>query len=282
LNPGDPIDVLIPTYNSAQFLDEALRSVKRSVPVNRIVAVDHFSTDGTIQILRKHGAEVYFEGKSLGYARQLLIENAVTNVFMMLDSDVVIEADRWYPRALELLNRVVDGRGKIGAVALIPSLGPPIPLKKYTEFWWRLIPSLGRNFFLCHATLFLKDAVEGIRIPESLGAAEDVYVWLHIRRRGYATRTMRVNGTHHFVMSERKGYWMGANLRILKGLLGNEVTPFVLRNVLLYPLLAFMAAVGTRDPEVFSYNIKRWYGYLQGYMHPGTFWQMTRAGEAGP
>jgi len=276
IDPTEPIDVLVATYNSASYLDQALTAIKRSVPINRIIAVDRYSADGTLDILKNHGAEVFFENKSLGYARQLLIEKAETDVFMMLDSDVLISEAHWYPNALKLLSdRNSEGR-PVGAVVLLPISRPPPPLQKYTEFWWRLMPTLERNFFLTNSTLFLKDAVEGIRIPEELGATEDVYIWLHVRGRGYTTLTMRVRGIHHFAHSEKKGYWMGANLRILQKFSGRAVLPFVIRNVMVYPALALVAAFFTRDAKVLTYNLKRWYGYLQGYLFPQKFYRINR------
>jgi len=280
LDPREPIDVLIATYNSAEFLDLAIEATKRCVPVARIVAVDHYSTDRTLDILRKHSAEIHFENVSLGYARQLLIQNAKTRVFMMLDSDVVLHDGNWYPRALGMLGSDVGGGKRVGAVSLIPSENPPVPLRKYTEFWWHLIPALERDFFVTHSTLILKEAVEGIKIPQSLGAAEDVYIWLHIRRKGQVTRTIRVRGIHHFAHSESKGSWMGANLRILQGLVGKEVLPFVLRNVCAYPMLSAIAAVLMRNGDVLTYNLKRWYGYLQGYSNPRKFRQIIRTRSA--
>lgn len=277
LQSSEPIDVLIPTYNSAQFLDQALNSVRRCIAVNRIVAVDHHSSDGTLDILLKHGAEIYYENKSLGYARQLLISKAKTRVFMMLDSDVVLEEGAWYNRALRSLGNYVNGGRQIGAVALIPSENPPHALTKYVQFWWRIVPALERDFFVTHSTLVLKDAVEGIRIPESLGAAEDIYIWLYMRSHGHATRTIRVKGIHYFSYSERKGYWMGANLRILQSLVGNEALQIVLRNVFLYPFLAFMAALFTCDFHVLEYNTRRWFGYLVGYMFPAKYHLIDRS-----
>lgn len=276
IDPTKPIDVLVATYNSASYLDGVLTAIKSSVPVSRVIAADRYSSDGTLDILKNHGAEIYFENKSLGHARQLLLEKVETEVFMMLDSDVLISEAHWYPNALKLLSdRNGEGR-PVGAVVLLPMSRPPPPLQKYTEFWWRLMPSLERNFFLTNSTLFLKDSVEGIRIPEELGATEDVYIWLHVRGRGYTTLTMRVRGIHHFAHSEKKGYWMGANLRTLQKFLGTAVLPFVIRNVMAYPALALVAAFFTRDSNVLKYNLRRWLGYLQGYLFPEKFHTISR------
>jgi glycosyltransferase involved in cell wall biosynthesis len=272
----ESVDVLMPTYNSAQYLDSALRSVEKAIPSCRLIAVDHFSTDGTIEILKKHGAHVYSDDKSLGHARQLLFEESTSPVVLMYDSDVVIGEEGWYKRAVRLLGTRSENGKPIGAVALLPNINPPVELENFKRFWWRLMPSLERNFFVTHSTLFLRESVRGIRIPERLGAAEDIYIWLHIRKRGYVSRTMTVAGIHYFTLSEKKGRWMGANLRILQSVVGKDARPFVLRNVLFYPFLAFVAATFTRDFHMLHYNIRRWFGYLVGYLFPKRYWQINR------
>ena len=275
-HPGESVDVLMPTYNSVRYLDAALRSVEKAVPDYRLIAADHHSNDGTLSVLKKHGAQVYLDDKSLGHARQMLFDRSTSHILLMYDSDVVIDEDGWYQRAVRLLgSRTEDGK-HIGAVALLPSVNPPIELEKFKGFWWRLLPSLQRDFFVTHSTLFLRESIEGIRIPERLGAAEDVYIWLHIRKRGYASRTMKVAGTHYFTLSQKKGRWMGANLRILQSYVGKEALQFVLRNVLFYPFLALVAAAFTWDSRMLEYNIKRWLGYLVGYLFPARYWQIDR------
>jgi len=266
----------MPTYNSAQYLDLALSSVEKAVPNYKLIVVDHNSNDGTLDILRRHGAEVYFDNKSLGRARQLLFEKSTSRILLMYDSDVTIDGEGWYQAALKLLgSRSEDGK-PIGAVALLPHVNPPVELERFKAFWWGLVPSLEREFFVTHSTLFLRESVQGIEIPEQLGAAEDIYIWLHLRRRGYVSRTMRVAGTHYFTFSEKKGRWMGANLRILQSLVGKEALQFVLRNVFFYPLLALIAALFSWDSHVLRYNIRRWFGYLVGYLFPSRYWQIDR------
>jgi glycosyltransferase involved in cell wall biosynthesis len=270
------IDVLMPTYNSVRYLDAVLRSVEKAIPYHRLIVVDHHSNDGTLDILREHGAQVYFDDKSLGRARQLLFEKSSSRIMLMLDSDVVICQEGWFDRAVRLLGTRSEDGLLVGAVALLPKINPPVELEKFKYFWWRLLPRLEREFFVTHSTLFLRESVEGIRIPEQLGAAEDVYIWLHVRRKGYASRTMKVEGVHYFALSEKKGRWMGANLRILYSLVGREALQFVLRNVLLYPFLAFLATAFTWDFRMLQYNIKRWLGYVVGYLFPTRYRQIDR------
>jgi len=265
LGRSPPIDVLMATYNSGDYLEDAIQGVMKCVPVHRIIAADHFSTDSTVEVLSRHGASVYFENVSLGYARQLLVEKAGTEVLMMLDSDVILEPAEWYQEALGLLGKVGADRRRVGAVVLLPSRLSVSPLQRYTNFWWRVRPSSKRRFFLTHSTLFLKEALQGITIPSQLSAAEDAFVWLHLRKRGFSTTLIEVPGVHQFVKSESKGRWMGANLRILEAIVGVAAFPFVLRNIIFYPFLALTAAIFTRDSELLLYNVRRWLGYLAGF-----------------
>jgi glycosyltransferase involved in cell wall biosynthesis len=272
----EPVDILMPTYNSVQYLDSALRCIEKAVPLCRFIVVDRHSSDGTLDVLRKHGAQVYFDDGSLGHARQILFEKSTSPTVLMYDSDVVIDEDGWYERAARLLGSRSENGEQVGAVALLPNVNPPIELEKFKRFWWKLLPSLEREFFVTHSTLLLRESVQGIRIPEQLGAAEDIYIWLHIRRKGYLSRTITVAGTHYFTFSEKKGRWMGANLRILQSIVGKEAIQFVLRNVLFYPILALIAAVFTFDLYVLQYNIRRWFGYLVGYVFPARYRELRR------
>jgi hypothetical protein len=272
----ETVDVLMPTYNSVKYLDSALRCIEKEIPNCRLIVVDHHSNDGTLEVLKRHGANIYFDDTSLGRARQLLFEKSNSRILIMFDSDVVIEEEGWYQRAVQLLNSSSEGGKRIGAVALLPAVNPPFELEKFKRFWWRLLPSLQREFFVTHSTLFLRESVKGIQIPQQLGAAEDVYIWLHIRKGGYISRTMEVRGTHYFTLSEKKGRWMGANLRILQSLVGVEALQFVLRNVLLYPFLALIAATFTWDSHVLYYNIRRWFAYVVGYFFPARYRLINR------
>ena len=273
---SERIDVLMATYDSARFLESALRSIEKAVPNHRLIVVDHHSNDGTLEILKVHGAEVYYDDTSLGHARQLLIEKSESQIVLMYDSDVVIEDEHWFVRAVRMLGSRSEGGEVIGAVAVLPRLNPPAELERFKRFWWRLLPSLERDFFVTHSTLFLRRSLKGIHIPEQLGAAEDIYVWMHLRKGGYVSRTITVDGIHHYTLSEKKPRWMGANLRILQSIVGTEALRFVLQNVMLYPFLALIAAMFTWDFSVLRYNVTRWFGYLTGYMFPARYWQIDR------
>jgi hypothetical protein len=66
----------------------------------------------------------------------------------MFDSDVVISEDGWYQKAAKLLGTPSEDGKCIGAVAILPRVNPPVELENFKRFWWRLFPSLQRDFFL--------------------------------------------------------------------------------------------------------------------------------------
>jgi glycosyltransferase involved in cell wall biosynthesis len=96
-----PIDVLVATFNSAPTLEAALAAARRLLPVHRLIVVDRASTDGTQEIARRAGAEVYGDEVGLGYARNYALRLATTDPVLFLDSDVIITRPDFYARAWE-------------------------------------------------------------------------------------------------------------------------------------------------------------------------------------
>lgn len=70
------VDVAVCTYQSEKYLNQCLMSIQKTVPFHKLIVVDHYSTDKTIEIARKYDAEIYFENIGLGHARQVAIEHS--------------------------------------------------------------------------------------------------------------------------------------------------------------------------------------------------------------
>jgi glycosyltransferase involved in cell wall biosynthesis len=102
------VAALIPTYNCAGFLPEAVASVRaQTVPVERIIVVDDGSTDDTAEVVGRLGADIlYLRQQNAGpsAARNAGIRAARTDWVALLDAD-----DLWLPdkteRQLALLDR---------------------------------------------------------------------------------------------------------------------------------------------------------------------------------
>src|SRR5712664_3388839 len=96
-----PVSVIIPTYNCARFVVEAIESVlAQTVVPTEIVVVDDGSVDDTQERLRSyHGRIRYFRQGNGGVsaARYRGMREAQQEFIAFLDAD-----DVWHPRKLEL------------------------------------------------------------------------------------------------------------------------------------------------------------------------------------
>lgn len=158
------VDVAVCTYQSEKYLDQCLMSIKKNVPFHKLIVVDHYSTDRTIEIAKKHNVEIYFENVSLGYARQIAIEHSNAPFILFVDSDVVFYDDEWFRASVMLFN---DEQRKVGAIGVeVPARLPPWR-QKYVDFWWKTIPQIRRPSF-SNVYFLRRKAIEGIKIPNQL------------------------------------------------------------------------------------------------------------------
>ena len=95
------IDVVVPAFNAARYLDEALVSVlSQDHAANRIIVIDDGSTDGTADVAAKFGAPVEItrrDNGGAGAARNTGIVRSTAAFVAFLDAD-----DRWIARKLTL------------------------------------------------------------------------------------------------------------------------------------------------------------------------------------
>ena len=93
-----PITVIIPAFNAAATIGDALASVAaQSRPPAQTLVVDDGSTDATARLARAHGAQVLsLRNGGVGAARNAGIVASTLPWIALLDAD-----DRWHPRRLE-------------------------------------------------------------------------------------------------------------------------------------------------------------------------------------
>jgi glycosyltransferase involved in cell wall biosynthesis len=96
---GHPlVSVLIPTYNRAQFLPEAIDSIlAQSYPNIEIVVVDDGSTDGTPEVMARYAGKVIYQRQKNGgvaSARNTTLRIAHGEFIAFLDSDDIAMPDR--------------------------------------------------------------------------------------------------------------------------------------------------------------------------------------------
>ena len=245
------VDVVVPTYQSEKYLDACLSSIVRTVPVNNLIVIDHYSTDRTVEIAEKYGAKIYFEDVGLAYARQLGIELASTPIFLMVDSDVVFFEENWFDRAY----RIMEEDPKVGGLGLWTPSRYPSWRQRYIDFWWRTVPASRRLGFV-NAYMLRKEALEGIKIPRFLNSYEHLYIKSYIERGGWTVKVIPVKGMHYYDHAEGKAVWLGAGNRVMAGF--KPFPKIFFLKVLPAPLKAVFPALAYRDPSIILKNTLYW------------------------
>ena len=127
------VTVAIPVLNGAAYLEEVLQAVAAQdvdVPVELLI-VDSGSTDGSLDIARRHGArviEIPQSEFSHGLTRNLAIEEATGDVVVFLTQDSTPASDRW-------LASMLEGFAQSDDVALV--FGPHIARPEHSHVFAR-------------------------------------------------------------------------------------------------------------------------------------------------
>jgi glycosyltransferase involved in cell wall biosynthesis len=172
------------TKNSQHLLAKCLASVYDNVPIKNIIVIDGFSTDRTLEIIDKFNRiygniQLHQMGGTRAKARTEGIRRVTTDWFMFLDSDVLLCKD-WFKKVQADLT---DGVGAVWGlnIDVLPNVKNKRILKMQTLVARQCFKLRGGM----HDTLILREAVEGIDIPEELHLYEDAYIVRYIENRGY-------------------------------------------------------------------------------------------------
>jgi glycosyltransferase involved in cell wall biosynthesis len=177
-----PVDIVILTRNSERMLRKCLDSVYENVPVNRLIIVDGYSTDNTLQIVKefqkRHGNVIIVQDKGTrGRARQIAINMVETDWFMFVDSDVILSQD-WFAKVEKLIRADV---GAIWGIEIWSVLRESKILKLFERATLKIFEKRGG----LHDLLIQRKAVDGIKIPYNLHTYEDAYIKSWICGKGY-------------------------------------------------------------------------------------------------
>jgi glycosyltransferase involved in cell wall biosynthesis len=185
------VSIVIPCYNQAHYLSDALHSVLGQTFTDwDVIIVNDGSTDNTAEIVSQFTDPriryIYQENQGLGGARNSGIQAAQGEMIALLDSD-----DVWEPKYLEEMLDRLNGYSEAAAVYCgiqhINSRGQPLgkPSVKNVrpEAFHQTIIYEG-NWLIPGAVIFRKKLADEVGLfDESLLGVEDTDLWLRLSDR---------------------------------------------------------------------------------------------------
>ena len=123
------VTVIIPSYNSVEFLDSTIESIKAQTfgfENIELIIIDDYSTDSTQELIDKYCAEyenikTYESGKKTGTpgrARNIGIANSTADYIMFIDHD-----DKYLPDTVEKLYNAITANNSDVAIGKFQSFG---------------------------------------------------------------------------------------------------------------------------------------------------------------
>ncbi len=123
------VSVIIPTYNSVEFLDSTISSIKNqsfNFDDIEVIIIDDYSTDDTLNLISKYCSEydnikTYESGKKTGTpgrARNIGIEKSNADYIMFIDHD-----DNYMPDTVEKLYSEITSKNSDIAIGKFQSFG---------------------------------------------------------------------------------------------------------------------------------------------------------------
>ena len=178
----DSVDVVLLTKNSDRKLKVCLESVYANVPVARLIAVDGYSTDKTLEILnwfneKYHNVKIILDKGNRATARQKGIADVTTDWFLFVDSDVILCKD-WYKKAQQYITPEVGG---VWGTEVWSTIGSDVTMKIFLRITRKIFEVRGGT----HDTLFRTELVKDIQIPKKLHVYEDAYIKSWVEKKGY-------------------------------------------------------------------------------------------------
>ena len=181
------VSVIIPTYNRADYLPQALRSVfDQSLSPSEVIVVDDGSSDGTADLVRGFRPAVRYiwqDHRGVSAARNLGLDEARGEVIAWLDADDLWEPDFLAASISHLEDQKLDGvyTGCIHIDAegnTLPQHGDRVvpPSELYSSL-------IDGNFIATPAIVLRKECYNQVDpFDTALSICEDYDMWLRLAR----------------------------------------------------------------------------------------------------
>ena len=179
------VSVVIPTYNRADFVREAIASVLRQdYPAIELIVVDDGSCDGTAAVVSGFGPDVQYlwqENRGVSAARNRGVAASTGDLITFLDSD-----DLWLPRKVSAQVAYFEAQAEAQAChtdEIWMRRGVRVNERRIhrKQGGWQFLASLPRCLISPSAIMMrrtLWDRLGGF--DESLPACEDYDLWLRL------------------------------------------------------------------------------------------------------
>jgi glycosyltransferase involved in cell wall biosynthesis len=135
MNGNKLVSVIVPTYNSAKYVEACLKSIlDQSYEHIELIVVDNNSKDNTKEIAQKYTTQVYNRGPERSAQRNFGVQHSQGDYILIIDSDMELSKD--------VVKACVQA---ISASNLVKAL--IIPEESFGEGFWTQCKKLERSFY---------------------------------------------------------------------------------------------------------------------------------------
>lgn len=129
------VSVIVPTYNSANYLEGCLKSIKeQSYEGIELIVVDNNSKDDTKKIAKEYTEQVYNSGPERSAQRNFGVKHSQGNYVLIIDSDMELSK-----HVISACVKAISTNQRIKALI--------IPEESFGEGFWSQCKKLERSFY---------------------------------------------------------------------------------------------------------------------------------------
>ena len=235
------ISVVIPVYNGANYLRQAVDSVlSQTYPDVEIIAIDDGSTDGSSSLLDEYEERVRVLSQpncgNVGLVRNIGIEHATGEFVAFLDQD-----DWWEPTKLAEQVGVFHSDAKIGLVhtavryfdeSLAREVGPQDPSARPQDFVGSCFEALLKGNAICNSSVMLRRTVldqagGGCSLLVLGNTVQDYDLWLRVAlvsEFGFLAKELTHFRLHNAQGHKDRRAMLREELRLLKRMCSSHAT----------------------------------------------------------
>lgn len=275
----EPIDIVMCTWNSNKLhFRECLLSIKREVPVHHFIAIDRYSSDGTLRVVRSvfPDAKVFQTTANLAAAQRIGVKHVDTKYLVFIEDDVEL-SEGWFGKMISF----IKGRKQVAAVQGFTRYHPDYMDKpRLFELSRRKgeVKEITDGGYT-HDTVLMTKAVKDFNPQQTIHSRGDFLMVQYIIQKGYKWFEMNHAQATHYRGADRgfledlhknflKEKWNGANDRFVhshSSSYGRAVANLLLI-FLKSDLYGLKVSAAVSDPRIALLYFSGHFGYLKGFL----------------